>query len=164
MLLYTVGDMLTPDDAVAMLEELLEAQYESYNLGLKLKLPVDVVDSIHERYELPSQRPQRLLRILIHFLRQTEPRPTWRVVVDALRSPLVSLHALAKKVEAAHIPDPSATRGILLCKYKVIRYYKILCTLAGKTMTDDGDRKDTAEASKPGPGVCMCVFVCVHGI
>ena len=40
---------LTPDDAVDVLDEILEAQNQSYVLGLRLKLPLHVVDAIFSR-------------------------------------------------------------------------------------------------------------------
>ena len=44
-------------------------------------------------------------------------RPTWRVLIDALKNPLVSLTALAGRVEAAHFPDSTATRDVVpTCK------------------------------------------------
>ena len=91
--------MLGPDDAVDVLEELLPAQNKSYELGLKLKLPQHVVEAIHSK-DLPPDK--YLLKVLIKFLQQAEPRATWRVIVEALRSPAVDLPALAQKVEAAH--------------------------------------------------------------
>ena len=54
-----------------------------------------------------------LLHILIAFFKGVKPRPTWRVIVDALRSPAVDLPALAKRVEAAHFPDPTSTRDVV---------------------------------------------------
>ena len=100
---------LTPDDAVDVLEELLPAQNKSYELGLKLKLPQHVVEAIHSK-ELPPDKS--LLKVLIKFTHQTEPRPTWRVIIEALKSPAVNLPALARSVEAAHFPDPTATRDV----------------------------------------------------
>ena len=105
-----MNETLTPDDAVDVLEELLPAQNKSYELGLKLKLRQHEVDSIHSTYSKPRSR---LLHVLIEFTNQTEPRPTWRVIVEALRSPAVNLPALAKSVEAAHFPDPTAIRDVL---------------------------------------------------
>ena len=102
----TMGEILTPDDAVDMLEELLPAQNKSYEMGLKLKLPQHEVESIHSAYSKPRSR---LLHILIGFANQAEPRPTWGVIVEALRSPAVNLPALAAGVEAAHLPDPTTT-------------------------------------------------------
>ena len=93
-----------------VLEELLPAQNRSYELGLKLKLPQSEVESIHSQHPQPRQR---LLHILIAFANQTEPKPTWRVIVEALRSPAVNLPELAKKVEAAHFAEPTSTHDVL---------------------------------------------------
>ena len=103
----TGDDPLTPDDAVNILEEILEAQNQSFVLGLKLKLPLHDVDAIHSTNLLPRDC---LLRVLIEFTKQVDPRPTWRAIVDALRHPAVNLPQLAMRVEAAHFPDPTASR------------------------------------------------------
>ena len=105
-----MNETLTPDDAVDVLEELLPAQNKSYELGLKLKLPQHVVDSIHSIYSKPQSR---LLHVLIEFTNQTEPRPTWTIIIEALRSPAVNLPVLARRVEAAHFPDPMATDDVV---------------------------------------------------
>ena len=68
--------------------------------------PVEV-EHIQAMYQNPKER---LCHIILAFLRQAEPPPTWRVIVNALRSPVVNLTALAKRVEAAHFPDPTASR------------------------------------------------------
>jgi hypothetical protein len=106
----TFEETLTPSDAIGVLEELLPAQTQSYLLGLRLSLPVHVVDAICAAHAEPRER---LLHILIAFLNQVEPRPTWRVIIEALRSPAVNLPQLAKTVEAIHFPDPTATRPVL---------------------------------------------------
>ena len=98
---------MTERDADAVLEELLPAQTQSYLLGMKLKLETHEIEAIHMKYLDPRDR---LLHIILAFLRRAEPRPTWRVIVDALRHPAVNLTALAERVEAAHFPDPTATR------------------------------------------------------
>ena len=90
---------LEPDSAADILEELLDAQNHSHVLGLKLKLKFRDVEAIFATHAHPKDR---LLRIIIAFLNQVEPRPTWRVIVDALKSPAVDLPVLAKKVEEAH--------------------------------------------------------------
>ena len=89
---------------------ILEAHNKSYVLGLKLNLPLHVVDAIHTTH---SQPEDRLLHVLIEFTKQIHPRPTWRVIVDALRSPAVGLPHLAEKVEAAHFPDRSSTCDVV---------------------------------------------------
>ena len=109
-------EILTPDDAADILEEILDAQNKSYFLGLKLKVAQSEVEAIHEMYTDP---PERLLHILIAFLKGVEPKPTWRVIVEALRSPAVKLPALAEKVNEAHFSNTS-TRDIvsrMCCDY-----------------------------------------------
>ena len=102
MLIFAVDKTLTPSDAVNMLEELLPVQNQSGVLGLKLRLPPHIVDAIHcTKQDLK----ECLLKVIMEFLQQAEPRPTWRIIIDALRtrSPIVRMSALAKKLEAAHI-------------------------------------------------------------
>ena len=98
--------MLAPEDAVDILEKLLPAQNKSYELGLKLKLQQHEVEAIHMKYSDPREC---LLQIIITFLRKVDPRPTWRVIIQALRSPVVDLPTLARRVEAAHFPDDMTT-------------------------------------------------------
>ena len=100
-----VDQTLVPDDAGKILEELLEAQNESRTLGLALNLRLHDVEAIQKQYSDPREC---LLFIIIAFLR-VEPRPTWRVIVEALKSPSVNQQALARRVEAAHFPDSTAT-------------------------------------------------------
>ena len=103
----TGDEPLTPDDAVKVLEIIIiEAQNQSQFLGLKLKVPDYIVTSIHTQYTDPKYC---LYYVLMEFLKQVKPRPTWRGIIEALRSPLVNLPQLAMKVEAAHFPDPKAT-------------------------------------------------------
>ena len=103
-----MDETLTESDAAEILEELLSAQNQSYLLGMKLKLPLHEVEAIHLKYSDPRER---LLHVIIAFLRQAEPRPTWRVIVEALRNPIVNLPALARRVVAAHFPEPLTVSG-----------------------------------------------------
>ena len=103
-----MNETLKPNDAGKILEELLTAQNQSFVLGLGLGLPLHEVEAIHSQYQNPRDR---LLLIIIAFLKQAELRPTWRVIVQALRNPIVNLPVLARQVEASFFPDPSATRA-----------------------------------------------------
>ena len=110
---------LVPDDAVDILEELLPAQNRSFDLGLRLRLPHHEVEGIHSTHSDPRSR---LLHVILAFLNQSEPRPTWRVIVDAVRSPAVNLPRLADKVEAAHFPDLTSKRYIVPSTGKISQY------------------------------------------
>ena len=102
--------MLNTNDTAKVLEDLLPAQNKSYQLGLQLNLLQHDVEAIHSTYREPSDR---ILHIVIKFLGGTEPKPTWRVIIDALRSKLVDLPALASKLEAVHFPDSTSTGGVV---------------------------------------------------
>ena len=91
--------VLTPDDARSVINALWPARHKTYVLGLRL-IPVHELLSIHSNYSNPGDR---LLHIILAFLQQAEPRPTWRVIVDALRSPMVNLTALAERVEYVYL-------------------------------------------------------------
>ena len=97
---------LTVDDVLKVFEELLPAQDQSYELGLKLNLPPHEVESIHSTYTEPGKR---LLQVIIQFLNQLEPRPTWRVIVDALKSSVVNLPQLGRAIEEKYFPNPAST-------------------------------------------------------
>ena len=113
-LLASGGDLLQPADVAEILEELLPAQNKSYELGLKFKLPRHELESINKQHSEPKMR---LLQVIYHLLDQVEPPPTWRTIVDALRSPLVDLPQLAKSVEEAHLPVVSSTQETRAMKY-----------------------------------------------
>ena len=106
----TADDTLGPDDVMEVLEAILPAQNKSYNLGLKLKVPRHVLRAIHAKHQSSDVH---LRDILEYFVDQIDPRPTWRVIIDALRSPAVNLPRLASRVEAAHFPDPTSTRDVV---------------------------------------------------
>jgi hypothetical protein len=99
----TCNEILQKGDLYVIVEALLEAKDKAYELGLRLKLSPDEVKSIRNTYQDPQER---LTAIIEYLLKQVEPRPTWRLIVNALRSPLVDLPRLA---EAAHCPNSTTT-------------------------------------------------------
>ena len=99
-----------PHDPAKVLEELLEAQDQSFVLGLKFNLPLHEVQAIHKMHLNPRDR---LLHVIIAFLKQVEPTLTWRVIVDALNNPIVNMPVLAKRVERAHFPESTFTGTVV---------------------------------------------------
>ena len=104
-----MDETLRPEDVGKVLEELLDAHNQAHLLGLMMNVKPRDVEAIQATYQDPKDR---LLHIIIAFLKQAEPRPTWRAIVNALKSPVVGLTALARRVEAAHFPDDMATRKL----------------------------------------------------
>ena len=105
----TGDEELTSRDAHRVLDELLDAQTKSIELGRALKIPENILDGIHKRYPAYGS----LHCVIGEFLKQKDPKPTWRAIVAALKSTEVNLPELARKIEAAHCHSPAATHGTL---------------------------------------------------
>lgn len=104
----TGDEILQESDLGVVVGELLEAKNKAYDFGLALKVPPHELDSIR----ITNRDPQdQLTDVLKYFLKQVEPRPTWRLIIDALKSTVVNLPRLAEKIKAAHFPNPTATRN-----------------------------------------------------
>ena len=130
-----------------VLEEILPAQNHSFKLGLKLRLPHHEVEGIHSTHIDPCSR---LLHVILAFLNQAKPRPTWRVIVDALRSPLVNLTSLADKVEEAHFPDPTSTRDVVTETTSTgIKSYYLLCVKTHAACTISASVQAASPSQRP---------------
>ena len=101
--------ILSTEDAADVLNELLPAQNRSRALGLALKLPSHEVEAIHAA----NCKPQDCLQeVIIKFLEQAEEsRRNWRIIADALASPLVNHQALAEKLKVAHFPNHTSNES-----------------------------------------------------
>ena len=93
---------LNQEDVPKVACEILEVQTKSKRFGRVLGLPKVTVDSIHQQN---SDLQERLICVLDEFVKQIEPPPTWRVIAEALRNPLIGFHRLADKEElSTHSP------------------------------------------------------------
>ena len=96
-------EILTVADAQAVYVELLPVRNHSTILGVMLGLPDYEVDGLKSDY--PEQR-DFLYQVILSFLKG-QPRPTWRVIVKALRR--ARFMTLALRIESAKCPDPADT-------------------------------------------------------
>ena len=106
MLATNVGFLFQPgtldaQDVVEVVREIRVVQNKSETLGRILKLPKVTVDSISQEYSNPQDR---LFRVIDEFVKQVEPSPTWRTIVDALKNPLVDEPRLAREIEGKFCP------------------------------------------------------------
>ena len=63
--------------------------------GRLLQLSRVTVNLIHRQYSDPQDR---LLQVIDEFLQQNQD-PTWRVITNALKHPLLNYHELAENIE-----------------------------------------------------------------
>ena len=93
--------ILSQDDVPDVVCEILEVRTKSDKFGRVLKLPKATVDSVYQQYSDPQDR---LFAVLDEFVKQVEPPPTWRVILGALRNPLIGQHRLAQEIESKYCP------------------------------------------------------------
>ena len=93
---------LVQDDVPEIVAAILDAQTKSELLGRVLKLPASTVSGIHKQYRDPEDC---LFHVVDEFVKQVDPRPTWRVILNALRHPTVRLTGLANEIERSHCPQ-----------------------------------------------------------
>ena len=100
---------MNQDDFPKVVREILEVQTKSKTFGRVLGLPKVTVDSIHQQ----NSDPQELLfGIIDEFVKQVEPSPTWRVIVEALRDPLIGHPRLAQEIEHTYCPLSYQSEGV----------------------------------------------------
>lgn len=109
-----------------MVDEIIEAQNQSYALGLKLKLPEYEVSRIRSMYRDPRDQ---LLQVIIEFTKQVTPRPTWTAIVDALKSPSVHLPHLAERIETKHCLVPTSSPVVQPETQDTGKYLDVLTTI-----------------------------------
>lgn len=82
-------------DLATVLNELFPCDTKWYNLGLQLRVRVDCLNSVMVQY--PDPRDQ--LREVIKTWLTTSENPTWEVIVEALKSPVIEEGRLAMDLQ-----------------------------------------------------------------
>ena len=91
-----LDSLLHSESIIEILQEIVGVKAKSETLGLLLEVPRRVVVSLHKEYR---DRQDCLLHIIDQFLNGHRPRPTWRVIITALRHPLLNYCKLAVEIE-----------------------------------------------------------------
>ena len=87
---------LSDKDLPVVMEELNKACVKWYNIGMMLRVSLDRLDVIKEQYSNPSDCLRETLKI---WLKTYPSHPTWRNIVDAIRSDTVGEIKLATDLE-----------------------------------------------------------------
>ena len=93
--------VLTRDDAENVFLELYPARNHSYELGLRLKLPDDVVEVIHTA---GVGGAEQLRGVVVEALNRSSTL-TWRDFIEALRRS--NLRSMANSLQAFHYSSES---------------------------------------------------------
>ena len=97
---------LNKDDATDIVRHLLDVQSKAKTLGRLLKVPKAIIDVTPQSTSDP-QAP--LFHIIDECLKQVDPKPTWRLILNALRDPLIGEHSLAQEIEVSLTMTSSST-------------------------------------------------------
>ena len=84
------------EDVAGIVAAILPAQTKSEAFGHILKIPPHTVEAIHQQYHNPQDR---LFHVISEFVKHVEPKPTWKVIVEALKNPLIEFSSLAEDIE-----------------------------------------------------------------
>ena len=88
------------DDLVCVLEEILDVSADWYDLGLQLKVGIGTLKSI--RADFTAAKHQ--LRETLNAWLTTGDNPSWKTLIDALRSQMVGASQLAATLEKKYCP------------------------------------------------------------
>ena len=101
---------LSIDDLGDVHEEIFEARPKWYFIGLRLKLPVDILDGIEAQYG--SDLVKCFCEMLKKWLTRVDPPPTWKAMSEALSSQSVDKAQLALKVTRNHCLPENPLQGM----------------------------------------------------
>ena len=88
------------DDLVCVLEEILDVSADWYDLGLQLKVRSGTLDNIREDFSGPKHRLREMLKAWL----TTGDNPSWKTLIETLRTPLVGANQLAAALETKYCP------------------------------------------------------------
>ena len=97
------------DDLGDVLEETLSSSTKWYNIGLRLKVSVAKLDGIESQFNDQGNCLREALKEWLKGAAGTEP--SWRVLVEALRSQTVREAQLADQLEAKHCNSKRELQG-----------------------------------------------------
>ena len=97
------------DDLGDVLEETLSSSTKWYNIGLRLKVSVAKLDGIENQFNDQEKCLREALKEWLKGAAGTEP--SWRFLVEALRSQTVRETQLADQLEAKHCHSKRESQG-----------------------------------------------------
>ena len=90
------------------MEELVQVSDKWYLLGLRLNVHPGTLDSIRQEY-LMTGTVSCLCGVLQAWLKGTKPYPTWKALVNALRSETVGEMQLGEQLKGKYAADRQST-------------------------------------------------------
>ena len=94
--LFTTGSYLSDKDLSKVNNAVLDTQAKWYNIGLELGIEPGELDGV--KSDNPGSVAGCLTESLKRFLRQVNPKPSWKRLADAMASKSVGRGDIAKQL------------------------------------------------------------------
>ena len=102
LLYISISDLpeneLTLDDVACVVEEVLDVSAEWYDLGVQLNVRIGTLKNIRAEFSAPNHQ----LREMLSAWLTDGDHPTWKTLINALRSRMVGASRLASELERKH--------------------------------------------------------------
>ena len=89
------------DDLGRVLEEVLDVSAHWYPLGLQLQVRISTLDSIRIQFQNPRDQLLDMLKVWL----TTSDNPSWKMLIDALKSRSVGATQLASVLETKYLTE-----------------------------------------------------------
>ena len=113
---------LGEDDLKNVRKELFGVSSKWYDIGLELTLRTGDLENI--RYQNPGDAPTCLREMLLRWLKQVDPPPTWEGLACALESPTVGEPRLAEQLRTQYCKTTQAAGQLSYSFCRMIIQYE----------------------------------------
>ena len=96
------ASVLSDRDIRLVRREIYEVRAKWYDIGIELEVPTGTLKSIKSMYDSPAEC---LVEMLDTWLKQVDPKPSWRLLISALEQPTVGEERLAERLKHKHYPS-----------------------------------------------------------
>ena len=103
-----MSDYLTAKDLWKVQNILWEVCEKWFDIGLQLKLEPNNLNKIEVNFKTVEECCRKML---LTWLSQVDPKPTWAALVEALKSPPVKCEYVARKIELEHLQKPESSQN-----------------------------------------------------
>ena len=102
-----MSDYLTAKDLWKVQNILWEVCEKWFDIGIQLKLAPSSLNKIEANFKTVEECCRKML---LTWLSQVDPKPTWSALVEALKSPPVKCEYVARKIKLEHLPKPESSQ------------------------------------------------------
>ena len=92
---------LNEQDFRTVRKKLWDVRHKWYNIGIELDLRKADLDNLRKQYK--NDFDVCLSEIITAWLKRTDPRPTWKALIEALKEPTVEEDALAEDLTTKYL-------------------------------------------------------------